>query len=130
LLAAEDVAAADLDTLQSLVDKSLLRHTDERFWMLETIRDYAAEQLEASVEADELRSRHAKHFLALAEEAEQSLLGASPGEWLDRLERDHDNLRAALDCLERSDEMELALRLSGAVWEFWCLRNHASEGWR
>jgi len=98
--------------------------------MLETIREYAAERLEDSGEEDELRRRHAHHFLALAEEAEPVLLGASPGEWLDRLGRDHDNLRAALDWLETSGEPQLALRLAGAVWEFWCLRGHFAEGSR
>jgi len=130
LEAAEEVAEADLDTLQSLVDKSLLRHTDERFWLLETIRDYALERLEEAGGADELRQRHAEHFLALVEEAEPSILGVSPEEWLDRLERDHDNLRAALDWLEASGETQTALQLGGAIWEFWCLRSHFPEGWR
>jgi len=129
LASAEDVAQAELDTMQSLVDKSLLRYGDGRFWMLETIREFATERLESSGEADKVRRRHAEYFLALAEEAEPSILGIAPGEWLDRLERDHDNLRAALDWLETSD-VQLALRLGGAVWEFWCLRNHAPEGWR
>jgi predicted ATPase len=70
---AESVADAELETLQSLVDKSLLRHTVERFWMLESIREYAAERLEESGEATELRERHAAHFLALAERAGLSL---------------------------------------------------------
>ena len=130
LESAEDVAGAELDTLGSLIDKSLLRHTQERFWMLETIREYALERLADSGEAEELRRRHAEHYLALAEEAEPSLLGVSPGGWLDRLERDHDNLRAALDWLEASGESELALRIAGAVWEFWCLRGYPAEGWR
>jgi len=128
--AAEAVTDADLDTLASLVDKSLLRHTDERFWMLETIREYAAERLEESGEAEEMGRRHAEHFLALAEEAEPSVLGANPTAWLDRLERDHDNLRVALDRLVDAGETHLGLRLAGAVWEFWCLRGHAAEGWR
>jgi predicted ATPase len=127
---AEEVADANLDTLQSLVDKSLLRHSDERFSMLETIREYALERLKESGEADDLRRRHAEHFLALAEEAEPSILGVSPGEWLDRLEREHDNLRAALDWLESSAETQLALQLAGTIWEFWCLRGHFPEGWR
>ncbi|MGH2572460.1 MAG: ATP-binding protein, partial [Actinomycetota bacterium] len=129
LEAAEEVAEADLDTLQSLVDKSLLRYTDERFWMLETIREYAAERLEVSREAEELRRRHAERFLALAEEAEPNLRG-SPGKWLDRLEREHDNLRAALDRLQASGESELLLRLAGALSRFWYMRGHLAEGRR
>jgi predicted ATPase/class 3 adenylate cyclase len=127
--AAEQVCDADLDVLQSLVDKSLLRHTGERFWMLETIREYAVESLEASGEADELRRRHAEHFLALAEEAEPNLRG-NPKQWLDRLEAEHDNLRAAFDSLEASGESQLALRLAGALWRFWHDRSHFVEGRR
>jgi predicted ATPase/class 3 adenylate cyclase len=127
--AAEEVAEADLDTLQALVDKSLLRHTDERFWMLETIREYAAERLEESGQAKALRRQHAEHFLALAEEAEPSLRTESR-EWLDRLEREHDNLRAALDHLEASGESERVLRLAGAAAPFWSSRDHRVEGRR
>ena len=131
LEAAEAVADADLDTLQSLVDKSLVRHSDERFWMLETIHEYAAERLEASGEAEELRRRHAEHFLALAEEAEPHLFGREESrEWLDRLSREHDNLRAAIDHVQAFGETELALRLVGAVWEFWRDRAHFAEGRR
>jgi predicted ATPase/class 3 adenylate cyclase len=127
--AAEHVTEADLDTLQSLVDKSLLRHTDDRFWLLETIREYGAERLEDSGEGEDLRRRHAEHFLALAEEAEPHLRKESR-EWLDRVDREHDNLRAALDRLESSGESELALRLAGAVWWFWDARSHLVEGRR
>ena len=137
LRAAEAVAGAELDTLQSLVDKSLARHTGERFWMLETIREYASERLEASREAQELRRRHAKHFLALAEEAEPHLLehGSAAdwhggSSWLDRLEAELDNLRATLDWLEQTGEEELALRLAGALSEFWCGKEHVPEGRR
>jgi predicted ATPase/class 3 adenylate cyclase len=129
LEAAEAIAEADIDALQSLVDKSLLRHRDERFWMLETIREYAAERLDESGEMDLLRRRHAEHFTALAEEAEPHLRG-NPKEWLDRLERDHDNLRAVLDGLEAKGETEPALRLAGALSRFWYLRGHLAEGWR
>jgi predicted ATPase len=118
LEAAEEVAEADLDTLQSLVDKSLLRHSDERYWMLETIREYAGERLDESCEADELRRRHAEHFLALAEEAEPHV-EKNPEEWVKRLEVEHDNLRAALDRLETSGESQGALRLAGALASFW-----------
>ncbi len=130
LESAEAVADANLDTLQYLVDKSLLRHADERFWMLETIREYAKEQLDDSGESDELRRRHAEHFLALAEEAEPHLRQHWSGQWWDRLEPEHDNLRAALDRLEVSGESELALRLAGAVWWFWDARGHLAEGRR
>jgi predicted ATPase/class 3 adenylate cyclase len=129
LEASEEVAEAGLDTLQSLVDKSLLRHTFERFWMLETIREYAVERLEDSGDGDELRRRHAEHFLALAEEAEPNLRG-NPKEWLDPLEREHDNLRAALDSLAASSENQFALRLAGALWKFWSMRGHLAEGRR
>jgi predicted ATPase len=130
LEAAEQVADADLDTLQSLVDKSLLRFTDGRYRMLETIREYAAERLEKSGDAEELRRSHADYFLALAQEAEPRILGMSPQDWLDRLEREHDNLRAAFGSLETAGETQLALELGGTIWEFWCLRGHAAEGWR
>jgi predicted ATPase/class 3 adenylate cyclase/predicted negative regulator of RcsB-dependent stress response len=126
---AEKVADADLDVLQSLVEKSLLRHRDERFGMLETIREYAAERLEASGRADELGRRHAEYFVALAEEAEPHLRRDS-AEWADRLEREHDNLRAALDWGESAGESELVLRLAGAASRFWYLKSHVSEGLR
>lgn len=126
--AVEDVIGADLDALTSLVDKSLLRHRDERFSMLETIREYAAERLEASDDADELRRRHAEHFLALAEEADPRLWQGSSGEWLDRLDADLDNARAALDRLEASGEAQLAIRFAGALWRFWNVRGHLVEG--
>jgi predicted ATPase/class 3 adenylate cyclase len=129
LEAAEEVAEAELDTLQSLVDQSLLRHTEERFWMLETIREYASERLEESSKPEELRHRHAEQFLALAEEAEPHVRRDSR-EWVERLEREHDNLRAAFDRLEVAGERELALRLAGALWRFWYLRGHLAEGRR
>ena len=129
LEAAEEVTQADLDILQSLVDKNLLRHTDERFGMLETIREYAAERLEESGEAEDLRRRHAQHFLVLAEEAYPNLTG-SPKAWLDRLEAEHDNLRAALDRLEASGETQLALRLAGALSRFWQLSGYVVESRR
>jgi len=129
--AAEEVAGADLDTLQSLVDKSLLRHSGERFWMLETIREYAAERLQESAGADELRRRHGEHFLALAEEAHPNLSGTAQGrDWLDRLEAEHDNFRAALDRLEAIGDAQLALQLAGALYPFWYFRGHAPEGAR
>lgn len=122
-----------VDGLASLTDSGLARveGTDEepRFVTLETIREYAVERLEKSGEGDELRRRHGEHFLALAEEAEPNLRG-SPGRWLERLDREHDNLRAALDWFEASGEREHALRLAGALWRFWYLRGLLAEGGR
>ena len=130
LESAEQVADADLDVLQSLVDKSLVRHTDERFWMLETIREYALEQLEESGEADGLRRRHAEHYLALGEKAMAAMSRGYSGEWVERLEREHDNLRAALDHLAAAGETELVLRLTGALADFWHDAGHVAEGRR
>ncbi len=128
LESAEDVCGAELDTLQSLVDKSLIRVREgERFWMLETIREYATERLEASGEGDHLRRRHADYFLALAEEAAPNTRMYS-AEWIERLEHEHDNLRAALDYLAASGESELVLQLAGALSDFWHHGGHVAEG--
>jgi predicted ATPase len=123
LEAAEAVAAADLDALQSLVDKSLLRHTGDRFWMLETIREYATERLDETA----VRLAHAEHYLRLAEEA-YGQLTIRPKPWLDRLESEHDNLRAALDYFEDVDDPQRALQLAGALHRFWYMRGHLREG--
>jgi len=88
--AAEQIASADPDTLQSLLDKSLVRKresaTEPRYWMLETIREYAAERLELHDDGDALSQRHAAYFLRLAEEAEPHLTGAEQARWMERLE--------------------------------------------
>jgi tetratricopeptide (TPR) repeat protein len=97
--------------------------------MLETIHAYAVQRREESDEAEELRGRHAQHFLALAEEAEPHLRG-SPGDWLERLEAERDNFRSALDHLEAASESERRLRLAGALWRFWYLKGHLVEGRR
>src|SRR6266540_1561789 len=123
---ADAICDADLDTLQSLVEKSLLRFSNERYWMLETIREYAAEQLQESGEAEELRRRHSEHFLALAEDASPEL-ASHQKQWLDRLEAEHDNLRGALDEFETAGETQPALRLAGALGWFWYLRGHVAE---
>jgi non-specific serine/threonine protein kinase len=126
---AGEVAEADLDVLQSLIDKSLLRYSNERYWMLQTIREFAAERLQDAGETEAVGRRHAEHFLALAEEAEPSLLGSgSSAGWLDRLEREHDNLRVALEWLEASGETERVLRLAGALCLFWYIGGHVAEG--
>ena len=128
LEAAEEVVDANLDALQSLVDKSLLRHSEKRFWMLETIREYAHELLEGSGEADAVRGRHADHYVALAELAytERFDRGLT---WVRKLEEEHDNLRAALDDLQDRDPLHY-LQLAGALGWLWLARSHFAEGTR
>jgi predicted ATPase/class 3 adenylate cyclase len=123
-----------LDGVESMVDKSLLRQEEQaegepRFVMLETIHEYAREKLQESGEAEEIKRSHAGFFLALAEEAEPELVGPDQVEWMDRLETEHDNLRAALSWSLVSAEAETALRLGGALWWFWYVRGHVREGY-
>jgi predicted ATPase/class 3 adenylate cyclase len=130
LEAAEAVCNADVEVLQPLVEKSLLRHVNERFWMLETIRDFAGERLETSDEADSVQLAHGEWFTALAERAAKELFGTEQVEWLGRLERDHDNLRAALTWAYGVDRIDLALRLTAALRAFWFMHGHIDEGRR
>ncbi len=134
--AAERVCADGLDVidaLANLVDQSLVRvsetDADPRFGMLETIREYAAAKLEASGLRPEREGRHAAFCLSLAEAAEPHLRG-NPGTWLGRLQAEHDNFRAALDRLAALGESETEARLAGALWRFWYLAGHLSEGRR
>jgi predicted ATPase/class 3 adenylate cyclase len=121
LEAAEEICDADIDTLQSLIDKSLLRRQGERFWMLETIREYAAEQLEQDGEAEALAERHARYFLALAEEASRGAPDEDAEKGL-RLRHDLDNLRSALGWFIRRGNAERELRLAtAAFWSLWTL---------
>jgi tetratricopeptide (TPR) repeat protein len=127
LEAGEAVSDADLDTLGSLLDKSLLRRDESRYRMLETIREFAHERLDEAAEADEIRRRHAEHFLAFCLEAQPELVRRDQRQWLDRLEADHDNLRAALSrLLDR--EPESALTFAHALILFWYTRGHVREG--
>lgn len=126
-----------LETISSLVDKSLLKQREEigehasgeaRFWMLETIREYGVERLEQSSEAQEIRRLHAGFCLSLAEEAERNLYAPQPFRWLDRVEAEHDNIRAAIRWLLTEGDAEIALRLSGATVPFWFMRGYGREG--
>jgi predicted ATPase/DNA-binding CsgD family transcriptional regulator len=122
-----------LEGLTSLVDKNLLRpdeaaDDEPRFRMLETIREYAAERLEAGGEAAALRRGHAAHYLALAEAAEPELFGPGQVTWRERLAREHDNLRAALAWFIERGDAERALRLGKALGWFWTVRGHLTEG--
>ena len=128
--AAETVVDADLDGLSSLVDKSLLRETGHgRFFMLETLKEFAAERLQDAGDADEFRSRHAEWALNLAEEAEPHLEGkAEQAVWLDRLEPERDNFRTASATLRELGRGGDALRLATALWRLWFMRGPISEG--
>jgi predicted ATPase len=123
LEAAEAVCEADLDTLESLVDKNLVRHTSERFWMLETIREYATEQLEESGEAEELRGRHAEFFLRLAESA--NVRSDRSDQRPELVRGDLDNFRAAMTWAGSAQHRELALRIATALEMFWVYTNPA-----
>jgi predicted ATPase len=129
LEAAEDVCTADLDTLQGLADKSLISSEGGRFRMLETIREFAAEQLDASDDTDDIQRRHATHYADLAARAEPQLIGPEQHLWLDRIEADYENFRAAFvrlgdDHASRDDAMQLAANL---VF-FWYVRGHYASG--
>jgi non-specific serine/threonine protein kinase len=147
LAAAEAVAGGEgdapqdmLDGVASLVDKSLLRRDDPvgpaadeatpRFALLETVREYALERLLASGEADLARRRHVEYFLRLAEAVDRQLHGPAQGALLDRLQREHDNVRAALRwCVEHGDAAR-GLRLVTASHRLWAARGHVTEGRR
>jgi predicted ATPase/DNA-binding CsgD family transcriptional regulator len=125
-----------LDLLSGLVEKSLVvtkrgHEGGVRYRMLEPVRQYARERLEESEEAEAIQRRHAEFFLALAEKAEPGVEGAQQAVWLERLEADHDNLRATLSwSLERGKEADLGLRVAGALGQFWYLRGYPGEGRR
>jgi predicted ATPase/class 3 adenylate cyclase len=129
-----DLPVDTLDGVSSLLDKSLIRQEEgpegePRFVMLETIHEYARERLEASGEAEEVSRLHAEYFLGLAEEAEPELTGPDQLAWLERLESEHDNMRAALTwSLEK--EPATAFRLAGMLARFWEIRSDFSEGSR
>jgi predicted ATPase len=141
LTAAEDVCTGDgdvpidvLDGLHSLLDKSLIQPMaagdgEPRFMMLETIREYALEQLDADGDAEALRQRHAAHYLALTEAAAPGLMGREEAHWLARLDAEHNNLRAALTWSRGAGgNAVLGLRLAAALWLYWFGRNLYSEG--
>lgn len=128
LEAAEGVCGGELDSLGSLVDKSLVRVDGDRFGMLETIHEYAGELLDSSAEAEETRSGHAAHYLRLAQPAAAGVAASDQARWRTALAADHDNLRAALRfSLDRGDAAT-ALALCAALWRFWFERGYLSEG--
>ena len=128
--AAESVAGASPLSLVSLTDKSLLRRdANGRFDMHEVLRRYATEKLaELPEEQDEVKRRHAQYYLDLARTAEPELKSDRQAMWLERLEREHDNLRAVLDWANENREAEIGLLLGGALWRFWYVRGYYREG--
>jgi predicted ATPase/DNA-binding CsgD family transcriptional regulator len=141
LAAAEAVAVTSelgvdaLDGLTALAEKSLvhvIHHAGEgsRFGLLETVRDYALERLAASGELAATRRAHATSYLSLAERTEAEVRGPGQQRWFDRLEREHDNLRAALRWASEDGEPQLGARLAVALWSFWWMRGHVAEGRR
>ena len=130
-----DLPVDPFEGVSSLLDKSLLRQEEgpggePRFVMLETVHEFAREKLEESAEAEEIKRAHAEYFLTLAEEANPELKGPDQVEWLERLESEHDNMRAALFWGLERKEAEVPLRLGGALWGFWGMRSYHSEGRR
>jgi predicted ATPase/class 3 adenylate cyclase len=122
-----------LDGLASFVDKSLVTQAvgdagEPRFVMLETIREYAGERLKASEDAEPTRRRHEDLFAGLADRAAGELLGPNANAWLDRLDADQDNLRAALQHAADDRRVELTLSMGGALWRYWQRRGHLAEG--
>jgi predicted ATPase/class 3 adenylate cyclase len=127
LEAVEDVCDADLDVLSSLLEKNLVRRTGGRVWMLETIREFALEQLGADPSAGELRDRLAGHYLAAAVVSDAELRGRGQVDALEWFVAELDNLRAAMEWLLERDPAA-ALRLAAAMWQFWFMRGHFQEG--
>ena len=140
LAAAEAVARPEelkldgLEGLSSLVDNSLIRadqpNGEPRFLMLETIREYGQEMLSAAGELKPLRRRHGEYFLELAVDSEAHLTGVEQSKWLDTLERENGNLRAALRWAVEEGQAQLAQKAAGALWRFWHQRGHLAEGRR
>jgi predicted ATPase/class 3 adenylate cyclase len=127
-----EIGREPLDGLGELVDQSLLRQIEvggePRFRMLVTIRDYALERLAEHGEAADLRARHLAAYLALAERARPELQGTDQKRWLDRVELEHDNLRAALEFAISDGRADEAARLVFALWRFWQSRGYLREG--
>ena len=128
---ADEVGGDVIERVGELVDQSLVRldetHAEPRFAMLETIREYAAEMLAGRGDAEAIADRHASAMLELAQEAAPRLSGGDQRMWLDRLERDHDNMRAALDWAVAKPDPPLGVRLASSLWRFWQQRGYLNE---
>ena len=131
----DGAAVAQLDVLngvQSLLEKSLLRQLDgvdgePRFTMLETICEYALERAATNGEMEALHARHAMYYLGVAEQAESGLSSSCRQRWVERLDAEHDNMRAALQWALTEGQADLGLRLATALWPFWEMRGYFKE---
>src|SRR2546428_8377637 len=125
---AAEVGGDVVESLDQLADQSLLRRIPDfdepRFLMLQTIRDFAAERLEASGEARSIRDRHLRAFIALAQQAQPHLFGPQRKEWLDRLAEGHDKFRAALEWAAAPGNAHDPMRLRPGFWRVWQMRGH------
>ncbi|HXF83688.1 MAG TPA: LuxR C-terminal-related transcriptional regulator [bacterium] len=140
LEAAQAVAAADISTdalavITGLVNKSLLRRepttaSEPRFGMLQTLREYAAERLTVSGEAEAMRDRHLEHFVGVAERARALFNSEQAPEWLALVEREYENFRAALAWAAERARPDEELRLASAICRFWAFRGNVGEGYR
>ena len=130
VLIGDGVDAGDVfDSIASMVDKSMVQRIgDDRFGLLETVRQFARERLVEDGDAEEWRRRHAEYFASVADEAHDGTRSARQVEWLDRLDADHDNIKAALDWSMAAGEWQLAARIADGAWWFWGLRGHAIVG--
>jgi predicted ATPase/DNA-binding SARP family transcriptional activator/Tfp pilus assembly protein PilF len=124
----EEVCTGDLDLLASLLDKSLLRRRGERVGMLETLREYAGEQLRALGEEDVLRDRHLASFVRLAAEAEPHLDASDQEAWYERLEAELPNIRSALAHAIAKPDPTAAVDLAGRLMRLWQVHGHLGEG--
>jgi tetratricopeptide (TPR) repeat protein len=124
------VCHATLDSLESLVDKSLIRREGGRFEMLETIREYAFDRLEEAGEAGDLRRVHAQYSCRFGERSEEELDGPDQAAWLDAVALEHDNVRAALEWCLSGGDAELGARLASSLDRFWSVRGHLIEARR
>lgn len=122
-----------LDGIEVLVRNSLIQpagttEDESRYVMLETIRAYGSERIAADDDGEELRRWHTNYYLSFAEEAARGFYGPASARWMDRLERELDNLRAALGWATDHGDADSGLRLAAALWHFWYVRGHATEG--
>lgn len=128
-----DLEGDMINVVASLLDKSMVLQTElegkePRLRLLATVREFAWEKLSYAGELEAMRQAHAAHYLYLAEAAAPHLFSAEQMVWLERLERDHENLQAALGWFQEQKECKAVLRLCAALWPFWWIHGHLNEG--